>query len=559
MICAPKIIAETLKVSVGNVSTESDSGWRGADARRVEELIEMFVRGDFGLVSAKPSVLMQSTDNKPVLAGDGLIKLADGKHTFAALKEVQLRITEDQQKPEEERHTWSAMLLDALTNGVEVKGVEFAEQEYVQAFNVWAHDVDNNTCRPTSMQSMVETVRRLMRKIAGTGKRTFVVASRRKRLWRGRQHGHQGEARKLPRRGRRQAAKARAAALAPGDGGEAADGRVAEQNEAVDPESIVIGGDLAPGVDDADPLLKVVEARVDAALWKIFDHENLEALERSLADQMVQGQKFIILIDATTSTSPLKITNNFVDMVGRLLPKLPSKLVRVVVVAGKRLNLLSAAANRITAFAPNLQGFTVPLTRSEGEQRPKTRISYVQLAVASELIGARGVPNSIHFRRRARGEHTSVMMCAERQCPLPRTKTFGSGKDFFKQLLAGVAPQESIAHVVLLSTRAHPAPVLAAHEAGAVVHVLLDRGVPQHSRYHDQLLLKEVLSSTFLEEERAKASPQRKSDSSMALQLCASCQWMLQTSNPSSSRRCRLTLVQVIGGHATTLGQRRTF
>ena len=69
---------------------------------------------------------------------------------------------------------------------------------------------------------------------------------------------------------------------------------------------------------------------------------------------------------------------------------------------------------------------------------------------------------------------------------------FAFGKEFYKSLVQGVCGGERLSHIVVLTTSAHPACLLAAHDLLVPAHVHLDR-VSEHSRNHCQLVLKDFL------------------------------------------------------------------
>ena len=81
---------------------------------------------------------------------------------------------------------------------------------------------------------------------------------------------------------------------------------------------------------------------------------------------------------------------------------------------------------------------------------------------------------------------------------------FAFGKEYYKCLMtslggAGGKP----AHVVLVSTSAHPAPLVAMHDLGVRGHILRDR-VKRHASAHGEAIMKKLLLGDFLEKEKAK-------------------------------------------------------
>ena len=95
------------------------------------------------------------------MAADGRRKIADGKHTFAALREVERMVKAD---PEKE---WQAALLDALEQGVDVQVVNFEDVDQLFIWTVAAHDVENNRFKATSLKDLVATVERFRKKVPG--------------------------------------------------------------------------------------------------------------------------------------------------------------------------------------------------------------------------------------------------------------------------------------------------------------------------------------------------------------------------------------------------------
>jgi len=79
---------------------------------------------------------------------------------------------------------------------------------------------------------------------------------------------------------------------------------------------------------------------------------------------------------------------------------------------------------------------------------------------------------------------------------------FAFSKEYYKAIVEGVCGGERISHIVVLSTSAHPAYALAAHDLGLTAHVHLDR-VSGHSRAHGRQILRNFIHQEFLSAERA--------------------------------------------------------
>ena len=68
---------------------QADSGWRKIDERRVKELHETFLRGDYGLnIQRKPALIKFAHETDHAMCSDGKARLADGKHTFTAMSRI---------------------------------------------------------------------------------------------------------------------------------------------------------------------------------------------------------------------------------------------------------------------------------------------------------------------------------------------------------------------------------------------------------------------------------------------------------------------------------------
>ena len=351
-----------------------------------------------------------------------------------------------------------------------------------------------------------------------------------------------------------------------------ADGRVADTTAAtVASAPAEAGADVgdescdAMLVDEADvdPVKAVVSNRVEAAMSKINIYDTLDSLTQCLVAQVVSSQKIVILVDAPTSRSRVLMT--LLDWVGEFLSKCPSKLVRVLVPCGGRLDLLSAANVRLTVSASTLNQFTVLLT-AQGAQQLRKKVKFMQYGMSSDLCdgrvgGAGPAPNTIAAQAaRAKPGECTRLRCMSRECslrpagqvpdagaentaeldqddleyvgvddcveeggedaaddtadvlvPPPERRNcvtdlwpFAFGRDFYKELIDAVAPQESIAHLVVLTTSAHPGSWLAGFDGGMNVHVYLDR-VKQHCKNHGLQIFKHRLSANFEKTERARA------------------------------------------------------
>ena len=69
-------------------------------------------------------------------------------------------------------------------------------------------------------------------------------------------------------------------------------------------------------------------------------------------------------------------------------------------------------------------------------------------------------------------------------------------EEYYKTIIHGLCGGERLSHVVVLSTTAHPACALAAHDLLLPAHICLDR-VSEHSRAHGQMVLRNFLRREF--------------------------------------------------------------
>ena len=79
---------------------------------------------------------------------------------------------------------------------------------------------------------------------------------------------------------------------------------------------------------------------------------------------------------------------------------------------------------------------------------------------------------------------------------------FAMCKEFYKQVMRGLTKDEPFAHTSIVTTSAHPAPILASLDMQATVHVCLDRVKP-HARKHGDKLLHGTRLQRFLSDEKS--------------------------------------------------------
>ena len=82
-----EVVSATAVVPLSEISVGESSGWRELTPERVEELKEIFMRGEYDKnVLKKPS--LRHVGYLPKTDAQGMKLVFDGKHTTAALKEL---------------------------------------------------------------------------------------------------------------------------------------------------------------------------------------------------------------------------------------------------------------------------------------------------------------------------------------------------------------------------------------------------------------------------------------------------------------------------------------
>ena len=203
----PKVLNDSLVMPLSDISTAADSGWRELDTKRVYELKEKFLRGEFGQnLLKKPAVLSEDgTGTKLKKATtDGNTLLVDGKHCIQALKEIKKLLDAhagdgdahagdgDAHDGETDELVLSPTLAKVFEEGVTVTVLAFPDSNDDDAILAWVvaiHDVEVNTFKPCSMADLVDVAERLrvkqpggkwkdaqsaLEKVYGHGRRMFV-------------------------------------------------------------------------------------------------------------------------------------------------------------------------------------------------------------------------------------------------------------------------------------------------------------------------------------------------------------------------------------------------
>ena len=151
----PKVISESERVPLKDISIADGSGWRGLNTLGVTEKVRSFLkegnfnRGVFGKVQ-----LLQH-DGQWARVADGLIKIGDGRKTVAALQEIKVIWDDDATRDAE---TWTDALITVMEEGLDVTVLEFPynDQKQILAYYVVAHEESTNTLQKTSVKNMAD-------------------------------------------------------------------------------------------------------------------------------------------------------------------------------------------------------------------------------------------------------------------------------------------------------------------------------------------------------------------------------------------------------------------
>jgi len=126
-----------------------------------------FVGGEYGQNLLKKPSLLQVAGMR-LTCKDGGLRLADGKQTLVALQE--LKAAYDALAAEKcDELGYTAALIEALTVGVDVAVVEFADwdEDVSFAWTVAAHDAESNKYKATSLQDLVAVAIRYNKRVPG--------------------------------------------------------------------------------------------------------------------------------------------------------------------------------------------------------------------------------------------------------------------------------------------------------------------------------------------------------------------------------------------------------
>jgi hypothetical protein len=324
---------------------------------------------------------------------------------------------------------------------------------------------------------------------------------------------------------------------------------------------------LAAGVlePEIDPARELATAKAELAMSSLTRYDTWQQLGNSLASVVMPSAKVMFFVDAPTSKP--KVVVALLDKVAQLSKSLPTKRFKVAVSAGTRLDLVSSVFSKMSLSFPTLQIYNVQLSHG-ARQHQKRRPSYLLLAVPADSQDEVPAAVSALAARARQGEKTRLR-CLNPHCPLrPAAELdallmvagdgevmpdcemnmddmeggagdadmleeasdaldadddivkppqgmrgmivdlwpFAFSREFYKHICQSLHEQSGLPnHVVYVSTSAHPAPMLAAHDAKITAHLVLDR-VREHSASHGEDVLRSTLFSEYYAAEKAKQS-----------------------------------------------------
>ena len=295
---------------------------------------------------------------------------------------------------------------------------------------------------------------------------------------------------------------------------------------------------------------------------KLNYYGTVEELQASIVGQVLPTQKVFAIVDAHTSKA--RIPLSLLEALAKVLQAVTSGKVRLAVTAGTRLDLLVAIMNKIQVVFPNLQQFTVQLTSGTVQKlkRRPSFVQFAVSSDFFETGGK--MSNSINaLGVRAKAGECTRLRCLSKECPLrpvddiaklngvesgkpvdasreidaddtehmaiddlmeegddedelaeqqpqlvePTKRDcivdlwpFACAKEYYKHLIGGFSANETLSHLIILSTSAHPGPLFAAHDMRVMGHVYLDR-VKTHCKKHGVQTLRDYLFRSYISEE----------------------------------------------------------
>ena len=322
--------------------------------------------------------------------------------------------------------------------------------------------------------------------------------------------------------------------------------------------------------EEADPISVIVQQQVEASLMKLNFYRSYQELENVLTGVLMSSHKVIFLIDAPSSKARVmtnlidwaaRLMNKIpcaqncrflvpvssrLDMLSavevRMLTSLPDMHhFSIQLNSGDEQKLRKKAAYMHYACSTKILAdgkvpCSIPAQAARAQRGECTRLrcldSQCPLRSQAEKLALQGlgdptkIPNDAEIDADDREtENVDELMQEEteadpnadalaqlvnpsfhrRDC-IVDLWPFAFGKEFYKALFNGLAPNESVDHLVVLTTSAHPSSALAGHERHMSVHVLLDQ-IKDHSVKHGDSILRSWLTRTHDAIERKKVDP----------------------------------------------------
>ena len=152
-------------VRLDEVDLSEESGWRAINNDRVDELLQEFLQGNYGLNVLKDPML-RGKDGEPRISKDQKLLLADGKHKFTALQRA-FSIYESQE--EHDKYEWTESLVAAFEHGVQAVLAEFPDDDpdLILAYQTAAHDESANKALWSDLKDFAAVARCWQKRTAG--------------------------------------------------------------------------------------------------------------------------------------------------------------------------------------------------------------------------------------------------------------------------------------------------------------------------------------------------------------------------------------------------------
>ena len=155
------IHVKTDRVKVSEISIGADSGWRDLTESHVEELKATIMQGDFGqTVMAKPSLLLNVSEQPVQSTWDGNYVINNGKHFVAALKGIDKYLTELQ--PDEPPEWLVPELARVFAEGLLVDWYKYPVDDRLihSALQCLAHEQEQNRYRVSTIGDKVAIMKK---------------------------------------------------------------------------------------------------------------------------------------------------------------------------------------------------------------------------------------------------------------------------------------------------------------------------------------------------------------------------------------------------------------